>query len=150
MVSREQPVVAAAPETPEYRASLSALLQGIAVPPRDVELKDIELDSRRVTPGAAFLACPGRTTHGLAHAADAVARGAVAVIWEPAPGVEPPALPPSVTVVPVEGLRHQAGTIADRFFRAPSAELRIAAFTGTNGKTTCDGSWSSEITKTAS
>jgi len=137
MVSREQPVVAAAPETPEYRASLSALLQGIAVPPRDVELKDIELDSRRVTPGAAFLACPGRTTHGLAHAADAAARGAVAVIWEPAPGVEPPALPPSVTVVPVEGLRHQAGTIADRFFRAPSAELRIAAFTGTNGKTTC-------------
>ena len=136
MVSREQSVAAAAPEAPQYRASLAALLDGIAVPPRDLELRDIELDSRRVTPGAAFLACQGRTTHGLAHATDAVAAGAVVVLWEPVEGVEPPALPAQVVVVPVEGLRRRAGTIADRFFRAPSAELRIAAFTGTNGKTT--------------
>jgi UDP-N-acetylmuramoyl-L-alanyl-D-glutamate--2,6-diaminopimelate ligase len=137
MVSPEQSAVVVAPDPPEYRASLSALLEGIAVPSRDVQLRDIEMDSRRITPGAAFLACRGRTTHGLAHAADAVARGATTVMWEPVAGVEPPVLPAQVEVVAVAGLRQQAGTIADRFFRSPSAELRIAAFTGTNGKTTC-------------
>jgi UDP-N-acetylmuramoyl-L-alanyl-D-glutamate--2,6-diaminopimelate ligase len=137
MVSPEPSTVVAASESPVYRASLAALLEDIAVPSRDVELRDIELDSRRITPGAAFLACQGRTTHGLAHAADAVERGANAVLWEPAAGIEPPVLPPRVEVVAVAGLRRHAGTIADRFFRTPSAELRIAAFTGTNGKTTC-------------
>ncbi len=136
MVSPESSSVLAASEAPAYRASLVTLLEGIAVPSRDVELQDIELDSRRVTPGAAFLAFQGRTTHGLAHVTDAIARGASAVLWEPAAGVEPPQLPANVEAVAVAGLRHHTGTIADRFFRAPSAELRIAAFTGTNGKTT--------------
>jgi len=122
--------------TPTYRFMLGALLDGLAQPLRDVELHDLALDSRHVTPGAAFLACQGRTTHGLAHAAAAVERGAVAVLWEPAPGVEAPSLPPQVVVMPVPGLRRIAGELADRFFGRPSADLRIAAFTGTNGKTT--------------
>ena len=119
------------------RARLAALLEGWAQPARDCEIRDLETDSRRVSPGAAFLACRGRTTHGVAHAAEAVGRGAVAVLWEPAPGVEPPALPAAVEVVAVEGLGRLAGAIADRFFGEPSAGLQVAAFTGTNGKTTC-------------
>jgi UDP-N-acetylmuramoyl-L-alanyl-D-glutamate--2,6-diaminopimelate ligase len=121
---------------PAYRATLGALLEGIASPPRDVELTGLAFDSREVTPGAAFLACQGRTSHGLAHAAAAVGRGAVVVLWEPAEGVEAPALPPQVVVVAIPGLRRLAGEIADRFFARPSAELRVAGFTGTNGKTT--------------
>jgi UDP-N-acetylmuramoyl-L-alanyl-D-glutamate--2,6-diaminopimelate ligase len=122
---------------PAYCAQLGALLEGFAAPPRDVEITDLALDSRHVAPGAAFLACPGRVTHGLAHAAAAVERGAVAVLWEPVPGVEAPALPPHVVVVAIPGLRRLAGELADRFFGRPSAELRVAGFTGTNGKTTC-------------
>jgi UDP-N-acetylmuramoyl-L-alanyl-D-glutamate--2,6-diaminopimelate ligase len=137
VVSLETVTTAAAAGAPEYRASLATLLEGLAQPERDVELRDLEMDSRRIVPGAAFLACQGRTTHGLEHAAEAVARGAVAVLWEPGPGVEPPALPPHVVTVPVEGLARLAGVIADRFFREPSAELRVVGFTGTNGKTTC-------------
>ena len=57
---------------PEYRSTLAALLEGAAQPLRDVEIRDLTLDSRSVTPGAAFLACQGRTTHGVAHAATAV------------------------------------------------------------------------------
>jgi UDP-N-acetylmuramoyl-L-alanyl-D-glutamate--2,6-diaminopimelate ligase len=123
--------------TPAYRAMLGTLLEGFAQPLRDVELADLAFDSRQVTPGAAFLACQGRTSHGLAHAAAAVERGAVAVLWEPAEGVEAPALPPRVVVVAIPGLRRLAGELADRFFGRPSAELRVAGFTGTNGKTTC-------------
>jgi len=121
---------------PEYRATLGSLLEGFAPAPRDVELTDLAFDSRQVTPGAAFLACQGRTSHGLAHAAAAVERGAVAVLWEPVPGVEPPVLPAGIAVVAIPGLRRLAGELADRFFARPSAELRVAGFTGTNGKTT--------------
>lgn len=123
--------------TPVYRATLGSLLEGFAQPLRDVELTDLAFDSRQVTPGAAFLACQGRTSHGLAHAAAAIQRGAVAVLWEPVEGVEAPALPPNVAVLAVPGLRRLAGELADRFFGRPSAELRVAGFTGTNGKTTC-------------
>lgn len=123
--------------TPVYRATLGSLLEGFAQPLRDVELTDLAFDSRQVTPGAAFLACQGRTSHGLAHAAAAVDRGAVAVLWEPAEGIEAPALPPHVVVAAIPGLRRLAGELADRFFGRPSAELRVAGFTGTNGKTTC-------------
>jgi UDP-N-acetylmuramoyl-L-alanyl-D-glutamate--2,6-diaminopimelate ligase len=123
--------------TPVYRATLGSLLEGFAQPLRDVELTDLAFDSRQIAPGAAFIACQGRTSHGLAHAVAAVERGAVAVLWEPAAGVEAPALPPHVIVVALPGLRRLAGELADRFFGRPSAELRVAGFTGTNGKTTC-------------
>jgi UDP-N-acetylmuramoyl-L-alanyl-D-glutamate--2,6-diaminopimelate ligase len=121
---------------PVYRALLGSLLEGFASPSRDVEIADLAFDSREVTPGAAFLACQGRTSHGLAHAATAVERGAVAVLWEPAPGVQAPTLPAHVVTIAIPGLRRLAGELADRFFARPSAELRVAGFTGTNGKTT--------------
>ena len=121
---------------PVYRSTLAAVLEGFAQPLRDVEVTDLTLDSRQVSPGAAFLACQGRTSHGLAHAAAAVERGAVAVLWEPAPGVGAPVLPAHVVVLAIPGLRRMAGELADRFFGRPSVDLRVAGFTGTNGKTT--------------
>jgi len=121
---------------PAYRMTLGELLAGIATPPRDVALAGLALDSRETGPGAAFLACQGRSAHGLQHAAAAVSHGAAAVLWEPAPGVEAPALPAHVVVLAVPDLRRHAGELADRFYRQPSAELKVAGFTGTNGKTT--------------
>ena len=122
--------------TRAYRATLGSLLEGIAVPARDVTVTGLALDSRQVERGGAFLACQGHAVHGLDHAAAAVERGAAAVLWEPAPGVTPPALPAHVVVQRVAGLRSVAGRLADRFFERPSQDLRVAGFTGTNGKTT--------------
>jgi len=140
MVSRGEEAgmsgVAGTAEPRTYRTTLSRLLAGIATPLRDVEIADLTQDSRAVTPGAAFLACPGRTTHGIAHAAAAVERGAVAVLWEPVEGVEAPVLPGHVAVHAIPGLGRRVGEIADRYFESPSADVRVAAFTGTNGKTT--------------
>ena len=139
MIHGEDPGMNAVAEdavAPVYRSTLAALLAGIAQPLRDLAILDLTLDSRSVTPGAAFLACQGRTTHGVAHAATAVERGAVAVLWEPAPGVEPPSLPAHVAVHAVPDLAQRAGDLADRFFARPSLDLRVAGFTGTNGKTT--------------
>jgi UDP-N-acetylmuramoyl-L-alanyl-D-glutamate--2,6-diaminopimelate ligase len=121
---------------PSYRMSLAALLRGHAHATRDVEIRDLVQDSRAVTPGAAFLACQGRRSHGLAHAVEAVGRGAVAVLWEPGQSVELPALPEHVVVCGVPDLSARLGALADRFFREPSAAVRVAGLTGTNGKTT--------------
>ncbi|HEV7432064.1 MAG TPA: UDP-N-acetylmuramoyl-L-alanyl-D-glutamate--2,6-diaminopimelate ligase [Steroidobacteraceae bacterium] len=121
---------------PNWRP-LKALLGGGIDVPDDVEVADLTLDSRQVRPGAAFLACRGLNHHGLDFARAAVDAGARAVLWEPAPGINPPQFPASVLVVAVPDLSAQAGFIADRFFGAPSARLAVTGITGTNGKTTC-------------
>jgi UDP-N-acetylmuramoyl-L-alanyl-D-glutamate--2,6-diaminopimelate ligase len=136
VVSHPDTLPATGVTEPPYRARLADLLEGSAQPGHDVEVGDLAMDSRQAGPGAVFLACRGRSTHGVAHAAEAVARGAVAVLWEPAPGVSAPSLPPGVEALAVEDLGQRAGSIADRFFRRPSADLQVVGFTGTNGKTT--------------
>ncbi|MGB8692064.1 MAG: UDP-N-acetylmuramoyl-L-alanyl-D-glutamate--2,6-diaminopimelate ligase [Steroidobacteraceae bacterium] len=116
---------------------LRALLGGGIDVPAQFEIADLTMDSRSVTPGAAFLACRGRSTHGVQYAPAAAAAGARAVLWEPAPGVSAPQLAPEILVVAVPDLSTQAGFIADRFFDAPSARIAVTGITGTNGKTTC-------------
>jgi UDP-N-acetylmuramoyl-L-alanyl-D-glutamate--2,6-diaminopimelate ligase len=118
--------------------SLLWLLDGIAaVPANDAQVADLAIDSREARPGGLFLALKGRRSHGLEFAAEAVARGACAVLWEPAPGVEPPSFSEPVFTAPVTGLSGLVGRIADRFFQWPSSHLRVVGITGTNGKTTC-------------
>jgi UDP-N-acetylmuramoyl-L-alanyl-D-glutamate--2,6-diaminopimelate ligase len=118
--------------------SLKWLLDGIAaVPESSAQIVDLAIDSRDVRAGSLFLALRGTKSHGLAHAADAAARGASAVLWEPAAGIEPPAFAGQLFAAPVPDLRRLAGRIADRFFQWPSSQMRIVGITGTNGKTTC-------------
>jgi UDP-N-acetylmuramoyl-L-alanyl-D-glutamate--2,6-diaminopimelate ligase len=115
------------------------LLDGIATIPniesRDVV--DLTLDSREARAGSLFFALPGRTRHGLEFAAEAAARGAGVVLWEPSADVTLPTLPATVFAAAIPGLRDLVGRIADRFFNWPSSQLRITGITGTNGKTTC-------------
>jgi UDP-N-acetylmuramoyl-L-alanyl-D-glutamate--2,6-diaminopimelate ligase len=105
------------------------------VPP-DLEITDLTLDSRAVTPGAAFVALPGTRTHGIGFAAQAVNAGAAAVLWEPVEGIVPPRLPEDVKLIGITRLHAWLGPISDWFFEAPSAEVRVIGVTGTNGKTT--------------
>ena len=120
-----------------YNMTLGRLLEGLDVAaPHGLQVTDLVQDSRAATPGCVFLACPGRTTHGLMHAAAAVERGAVAVLWEPGADLEAPVLPERVAAIAIPHLSRHVGALADRFFRRPSADLRVAGITGTNGKTT--------------
>jgi len=116
--------------------AMESLCAGLAPVPAGLAVTDLSLDSRTVREGGLFLACAGRSSHGLATLEVALARGARAVLWEPAPGVAPPAPSAGVWTAPVGGLARQASMIADRFFGAPSASLAVTGVTGTNGKTT--------------
>ncbi len=115
---------------------LSWLLAGLVAAPR-IAVRDLTLDSRSVRPGDAFVALAGQSSHGLDHLEEVIARGAIAILWDPTDGRRPPTLPPSVTAVAVPGLRPELGDVADRFYAEPSAAVDVAGVTGTNGKTTC-------------
>ena len=107
------------------RISLAELTAGLVAVPAGIVVTDVTLDSRAATPGALFLACRGRTHHGLEFAQQAVARGARAVLYEDAADAQrafrTSARRSSSPRVP-ELSRH-VGTIADRFFGAPSQAL---------------------------
>jgi UDP-N-acetylmuramoyl-L-alanyl-D-glutamate--2,6-diaminopimelate ligase len=121
---------------PGAPVELARLCAGHADAPAGLTVTDLSLDSRTVERDGLFLACAGRRTHGLATLEIALARGVRAVLWEPAPGIAPPAARAGVWMAPMHGLAQQASAIADRFFDAPSASLSITGVTGTNGKTT--------------
>ncbi|GAC1619591.1 MAG: UDP-N-acetylmuramoyl-L-alanyl-D-glutamate--2,6-diaminopimelate ligase [Nevskia sp.] len=112
---------------------LRGLLEGFATEVPDIAVTGVELDSRRIAPGALFIAARGHSQHGLAHVAQALDRGAAAVAWEPTEGQAAPRL--SVPAIPVESLGSRAGEIAARYWKHPSAELFTVGITGTDGKT---------------
>ena len=117
-------------------ARLDELLAGVAPAP-PVEVAGLALDSRTVAPGDAFFALKGGRGHGLEHAGEAAARGARAILWDPAEGEQPAAAATALPLVAVRELRDRLGGIADRFYGMPSSRLTVAGVTGTNGKTTC-------------
>jgi UDP-N-acetylmuramoyl-L-alanyl-D-glutamate--2,6-diaminopimelate ligase len=120
--------------------TLGGLLQDFCGPAvrTDVQISGLALDSRKVQAGDLFLAVSGTRTHGLQHARQAIALGAVAVVWEPVAGngglAEAAALLPA-PVVAVPGLGQVVGLIADRFYGHPSRGLFMIGVTGTDGKT---------------
>jgi UDP-N-acetylmuramoyl-L-alanyl-D-glutamate--2,6-diaminopimelate ligase len=119
-------------------AALTWLFDGIAeIPANEARVNDLTLDSRAVRAGSLFFALPGHVGHGLNFAADAVARGASVVLWEPSADFSAPQLPSGVFGAAVPNLSKIVGRIADRFFQWPSSQMRITGITGTNGKTTC-------------
>lgn len=101
----------------------------------------VELDSRRVEPGALFVALPGTRAHGRDYLEHAIARGASAVLFDGAdPSWDAVATDrcrrAGVIAIAVPELARRLGTIAARFHGEPSAAFRtIAAVTGTDGKT---------------
>jgi len=100
---------------------------------RDLLIRELALDSRKVRAGDLFLAVPGAKVDGRNHIADALQRGAAAVAYE----VEGATVLPitDVPLIPVKGLAAQLSDIAGRFYGDPSRQLNLVGVTGTNGKT---------------
>jgi UDP-N-acetylmuramoyl-L-alanyl-D-glutamate--2,6-diaminopimelate ligase len=95
------------------------------------EIEGIAYDSRQVRPGYVFVALPGRRADGRAFMADAVKRGAVAVVTEGECEV-----PLGAVCLCVSDARQALAEMACAFYGNPSQRLRMIGITGTNGKTT--------------
>ena len=108
-------------------------------------IERLSSDSRRAAPGTAFFAYPGEGADGRAFIADAIGRGAAAVLWEE----EGFAWKSDWRVpnAPVRGLKQAAGQLAHEFYGKPSQSLWMCGVTGTNGKTSCSHWVSSLLNK---
>ncbi len=95
----------------------------------------LSADSRAVRAGDAFVAYPGAVADGRHYIADAIARGAAAVLWESEGFSWDQSW--SVPNVAVDHLRGAAGALAHEVYGRPSEKLWLAGVTGTNGKTSC-------------
>jgi UDP-N-acetylmuramoyl-L-alanyl-D-glutamate--2,6-diaminopimelate ligase len=99
----------------------------------DPEAGRVRYDSRQVAAGDVFVAIPGETADGFDFVAQAIARGATAVVSDRA---APAGTPPSVAWVTVENPRRALALLAARRAGSPAEKMVLAAVTGTNGKTT--------------
>src|SRR5574344_702792 len=101
-----------------------------------VDIKDIEMDSRTVTEGALFVAVRGTQADGHRYIAQAIRQGAVAVVCEEIPADLPQELKEAATFVVVENSEVLTGQLATRFYGDPTQRMKLVGVTGTNGKTT--------------
>jgi UDP-N-acetylmuramoyl-L-alanyl-D-glutamate--2,6-diaminopimelate ligase len=113
------------------RELIAKMDKPVATGSLDTEIRALAYDSRKVGPGVAFVALRGSTADGHDYIPKAIAAGAAAIIAEQAP-------PDDVTVpwVHVRFSRIALAQAAAAFYGYPGKALRIAAVTGTNGKTT--------------
>jgi UDP-N-acetylmuramoyl-L-alanyl-D-glutamate--2,6-diaminopimelate ligase len=111
---------------------LSELLPDVAAVPADLVVSGLVQDSRDVRPGDAFVAIAGFGAHGLGFAAQARAKGAAAILFEPP---APAGIPAPADAIPVAGLRARMGAMADAFHGRPSRAMTMVGVTGTSGKT---------------
>ena len=99
---------------------------------RDVDVKDIQFDSRKVGAGTMFVAQRGTKVDGHSYIAGAVEKGAVAVVCEELPE----RLSEGVAYVKVKDSSEALGFMAANWYGHPSEQLKLVGITGTNGKTT--------------
>lgn len=95
----------------------------------DVEISGLALDSSKVKEGYLFFCLVGKVNDGHTFAADALARGAAAIVVERRLALD-------CVQIEVDDTRRALSLAAAAFYGYPSKKLRIVGITGTNGKTT--------------
>lgn len=118
------------------RMKLADLASALSVPsdalPHDIDITGVTHRADWAAGGDAYVAIRGARADGHDFIAEAVARGAVAVIGEGLP-------PGSPCPVPYLQVPHARAALADAaalLAKHPSQQLQVAAVTGTDGKTT--------------
>ena len=119
---------------------LRGLLEPLGIEADERAVQGVASDSREVRPGYLFMAVPGMSHHGAEFLAEALSRGAVAVLWQPVQGIDGEALSArcaeqAVACIAVPRLHAQFGLIAARFYGDPATAMTTIGVTGTDGKT---------------
>lgn len=118
-----------------WAAALDQLRQAgllTSAPAQAADPTGIGVDSRTIQPGMVYVALRGSQSDGHRFVADAVARGAAAVVVE-APQQS------AVAEIVVGNSHHAALVLGSAWFGHPARHLALVGVTGTNGKTTTTG-----------
>ncbi|MBO9572098.1 MAG: UDP-N-acetylmuramoyl-L-alanyl-D-glutamate--2,6-diaminopimelate ligase [Chitinophagaceae bacterium] len=97
-----------------------------------VDVADLQIDSRKVNKGTAFIAIRGAAVDGHQFIETAIDNGASVIICE----TIPQQIKDGVNYVQVESSAMAAGIMAHNFYGQPSEKIKLVGVTGTNGKTT--------------
>lgn len=97
-----------------------------------IEIKGVNIDSRRISDGHLFVAQRGTQVDGHKFIPKAIEQGAKAILCE----MMPEEKVPGVTYVQVASTEDAVGKVATLFYGDPSRKLKLVGVTGTNGKTT--------------
>ena len=103
------------------------------------EVRSIEFDSRKVEPGAIFVALRGTKEAGIRFSGEALSRGATALVFH---SEELPMLAhlqqqyPDRHLISVSDTAEALGRMVSNFYGNPSSKMSVIGVTGTNGKTT--------------
>jgi UDP-N-acetylmuramoyl-L-alanyl-D-glutamate--2,6-diaminopimelate ligase len=110
-----------------YKVSATALAGNT-----DVDILDVQIDSRKVQKGSLFIAVKGVAVDGHQFIDKAISQGALAIVSEEIPSKKTE----GVTYVQTIDSAEAAGLIAHNFYDHPTRKLKLIGVTGTNGKTT--------------
>ncbi|WP_341226244.1 UDP-N-acetylmuramoyl-L-alanyl-D-glutamate--2,6-diaminopimelate ligase [uncultured Arcticibacterium sp.] len=97
----------------------------------DIEISNLQFDSRKVDTGSLFIAIPGTQVNGHDYISKAIELGAKAILCE----ILPEELSDEVTYLKVESSANSMGLAASNFYDNPSSKIKLVGITGTNGKT---------------
>ena len=98
----------------------------------EIDINGIEIDSRKIKGGNAFIAIKGTQTDGHDYISKAIELGATAIICKKLPET----LAEGITYAKFDDTEDAVGKIATTFYGNPTDKLDLVGVTGTNGKTT--------------
>ena len=98
----------------------------------NLEVSQVNFDSRKVSKGDLFVAQKGVTVDGHKFISKAIELGAISIICEDIPEKKTD----GVTYVQVKDANETLAIVASNFYDNPSSKLNLVGVTGTNGKTT--------------
>lgn len=98
----------------------------------ETSIRELQIDSRKVEEGDAFVAIRGAAVDGHQFIQKAIELGAKAIFCEELPNN----IAEEVTYIQVTDSSEALGSLASNYYGKPSEKIKIVAVTGTNGKTT--------------
>ncbi len=102
----------------------------------EVEIKEIENNSKNVKKGYLFIAIKGFDVDGHQYIESAIKKGATAVMIEEGCDVKALAIPEGITIVMAKNTREAMAIVSSNFYGNPSRKFKLIGVTGTKGKTT--------------
>ncbi len=102
----------------------------------EIDIKSIEMDSRKVTKDSMFVAIKGFESDGHDFIEKAVENGANCIMIEDSSKLKKANVPENVTIVVAPNTRYALAIAACNFYKNPSKKFKLIGITGTKGKTT--------------
>lgn len=118
-----------------HHVSLADLLKDFSDVPDhlNIDVGGMQLDSRKVSQGDLFIVQEADPALAERYIRDALSLGACAVLIDETLSIDQEI--DHSKIILVAELKHLIGTLADRFYKAPSQRVSVIGVTGTNGKT---------------